>query len=553
LDGGRRIFNQTVKVEVSVDGGKNWTNVVAAGVPATNGATDWVVAGCRYAGGRLARRLRRRHQRVGAFHELLLDPQRAAQPLRERHLHQRRRLHDGAGTSRQLDGDVQRAAEFAADRFRAFDLEPGDQIWVDVGTYLESAVIPIGLKNSARPANPCGDGTRRGAYGGAVLARSSRTFGAYGIQLAHANGVQFSALMVSNAYIGIHAQNSAGIGLDRVRVGSCVTNGIYVGPGVQLDLTHSIVEQSLSSGLQSTTGAVIRIYNSLFRDNTLADVFLRGGNLELKNSILEAEGDRHYVYYWGGGGTLASDYNNVRVSAGANVAGGDDRAADRFLIDWQISTGFTNDKSSFGYEPRFADEDGLDFHLQSQYGRYDPTTRAFVTNDAETSALIDLGVPASMGGAAAVYVNEPAPNGSRVNVGLYGNTVEASKSSGAGSSFPLTMSDGGTVRGTVYLYWTWNASDAEWSTSGFQRGGRRGNWNEPLQRYVNKGTTDWRGTPRISQHRHGRLAGAHDNGAHRGQTTNYFAIRTTRCPTTSTTPAQRRRVLHRHRPFHQTA
>ncbi len=520
--------NQTVKVEVSVDGGKNWTNVVAAGVPATNGATDWVVAGMPDTPAGAWRVVCEDATNVWGRSTNFFSIRNAPLNLYVNGIY----TNDAVYTTAPGQADNWMATSNAPLNslrtvFERFDLEPGDQIWVDVGTYLESAVIPIGLKNSGTTSQPVRvTGPVAAPYGGAVLARSSRTFGAYGIQLAHANGVQFSALMVSNAYIGIHAQNSAGIGLDRVRVGYCVTNGIYVGPGVQLDLTHSIVEQSLSSGLQSTTGAVIRIYNSLFRDNTLADVFLRGGNLELKNSILEAEGDRHYVYYWGGGGTLASDYNNVRVSAGANVAGGDDRAADRFLIDWQISTGFTNDKSSFGYEPRFADEDGLDFHLQSQYGRYDPTTRAFVTNDAETSALIDLGVPASMGGAAAVYVNEPAPNGSRVNVGLYGNTVEASKSSGAGSLIPLTMSDGGTVRGTVYLYWTWNGlSDAEWVDVRFSGDGG-GNWTNLYSGYVNKGTNGlaW-DTTNFTSTAMGVWQVRTTNGAIVGQTTNYFAIK----------------------------
>ena len=43
------------------------------------------------------------------------------------------------------------------------------------------------------------------------------------------------------------------------------------------------------------------------------------------------------------------------------------------------------------------------------------------TNDIETSVLIDAGDTNS------VYQNEPAPNESRINIGLYGNTSESSK------------------------------------------------------------------------------------------------------------------------------
>lgn len=186
------------------------------------------------------------------------------------------------------------------------------------------------------------------------------------------------------------------------------------------------------------------------RNNAQANLALPSGQIEVKNSILEAVGAGRFVYYYpamSGGGTLVSDYNNIRAWEGANVAGGTNRLADRFLIDWQISTGFANDKRSFGYAPLFANPAGYDFHLQSQYGRFDPGTGAHILTDTNTSRLIDLGDPADLFG------SEPMPNGGRINVGLYGNTPEASKSSGQGALVPLTMSDGGTIRGEAKLYW----------------------------------------------------------------------------------------------------
>ncbi len=81
-----------------------------------------------------------------------------------------------------------------------------------------------------------------------------------------------------------------------------------------------------------------------------------------------------------------------------------------------LSSG-TGDISS---NPLFASS--TDFHLQSQAGRWNGST--WVT-DSQTSPAIDAGDPAS------AYSNEPFPNGSRINLGAYGNTIEASKSSGA--------------------------------------------------------------------------------------------------------------------------
>lgn len=62
-----------------------------------------------------------------------------------------------------------------------------------------------------------------------------------------------------------------------------------------------------------------------------------------------------------------------------------------------------------------------DYHLQSQAGRWDPHTRAWVYDEV-TSPCIDAGDPECSVG------QEPAPNGGVINLGAYGGTVEASKS-----------------------------------------------------------------------------------------------------------------------------
>jgi hypothetical protein len=61
-----------------------------------------------------------------------------------------------------------------------------------------------------------------------------------------------------------------------------------------------------------------------------------------------------------------------------------------------------------------------DFHLKSAAGRWDPTTKAFVT-DTATSPCIDKSDPAT------AFANEVAPNGGRADLGRYGDTAEASK------------------------------------------------------------------------------------------------------------------------------
>ena len=62
-----------------------------------------------------------------------------------------------------------------------------------------------------------------------------------------------------------------------------------------------------------------------------------------------------------------------------------------------------------------------DYHLQSQAGRWDGQTQAWV-HDEVTSPCIDAGDPASPLGA------EPVPHGGLINLGAYGGTADAAKS-----------------------------------------------------------------------------------------------------------------------------
>lgn len=78
-------------------------------------------------------------------------------------------------------------------------------------------------------------------------------------------------------------------------------------------------------------------------------------------------------------------------------------------------------------DPCFADAASGDFHLKSAAGRWNGATWV---KDTMTSPCIDAGETS------AAYANEPTPNGNRANMGAYGNTAEASKSTSGGSTDP---------------------------------------------------------------------------------------------------------------------
>jgi hypothetical protein len=74
---------------------------------------------------------------------------------------------------------------------------------------------------------------------------------------------------------------------------------------------------------------------------------------------------------------------------------------------------------NFDENPLFVDPENEDFHLQSLTGSYH---NGQWYPDISHSPCIDAGDPTSN------YMNEPEPNGERINIGVYGNTIEASLS-----------------------------------------------------------------------------------------------------------------------------
>jgi hypothetical protein len=79
------------------------------------------------------------------------------------------------------------------------------------------------------------------------------------------------------------------------------------------------------------------------------------------------------------------------------------------------------EEGNIDVEPCFADSTNRDYHLRSEAGRWDPATESWTT-DPVTSPCIDAGNPETEIG------EESDPHGSRVNMGAYGGTGQASKS-----------------------------------------------------------------------------------------------------------------------------
>ena len=151
----------------------------------------------------------------------------------------------------------------------------------------------------------------------------------------------------------------------------------------------------------------IKIINNVINNAIKSGIYVEDGadvsNIVAKNNIIVNNGG--YGIY----GNVLSSYNDVWNNNAGNYGGG-------------ASAG----KGDISADPLFASPPH-DFHLKSQAGRWNGS--AWVVDNV-TSPCIDAGVPFEEDPVYGDYRNELPPNGSRINMGAYGNTKEASKSAG---------------------------------------------------------------------------------------------------------------------------
>jgi len=174
---------------------------------------------------------------------------------------------------------------------------------------------------------------------------------------------------------------------------------------------HCVVENNIFRGFGTDAGTAIGstnsydllIKNNVFYDNHIAFTLpyhLEGeaGTITIKNNI----------------------FMNNDVGVQSNVTGATFILSHNDFYNNGVNyDGITAGAGDIYVDPLFANAANVDFHLKSQYGRWNGTDWV---NDNETSPCIDAGDPNSS------YSNETYPHGQRINIGAYGNTSEASKS-----------------------------------------------------------------------------------------------------------------------------
>lgn len=228
------------------------------------------------------------------------------------------------------------------------------------------------------------------------------------------NGLYFrtAGSMGGFTAFGLFARSSAGILIKRNRVSqpNVLTAASYEGVRLQGVTAGAASFNDFSSSGAYVTAALLRLMGSTatVRNN----VFSTGFSVTGSSAALMADAVSGVV----------SDYNDYYNSGAGNPLQWGPRTYT--LAAWTAATG--RDVNSMAVDPAWADPSAgtEDFHPRSPRGRYDPASGSFVF-DLAISSTIDAGDPAES------FAAETGGDNTRVNLGSYGNTAEASRSARA--------------------------------------------------------------------------------------------------------------------------
>jgi predicted outer membrane repeat protein len=225
----------------------------------------------------------------------------------------------------------------------------------------------------------------------------------------HGGGMYFmdSTVRVSGCVIRDNIATVDGGGIECFRSSGFIVNCL---------LFSNRTDSWRGGGIDSYGCNGLLIRNCTFAANTAyrgGGIYAWDSSLDLSNNILwenEAETDGPAIGIYG--------LSTVRVSY-SDIDGGQEAI-------WDDADGLIWGSGNIDVQPEFATYDistehGMwDFHLQSEFGRWDKNIGAWA-EDSITSLCIDAGDPNTD------YSGESWPHGGRVNIGAYGGSQQASR------------------------------------------------------------------------------------------------------------------------------
>jgi len=323
-----------------------------------------------------------------------------------------------------------------------YTLGPGDTVYVDTGTYLLTNNVFISSRHSGVSDQAV---VIKGNPDRTILNRQSNANGARCL-VNEANFIDITGFTFCHAEIGLYV-NASECGFAKICENTFYSNrvaGLVVEPLTFTTYGMFLIARNLmydtGDGMRLETqvtdmGDQFHVYNNTVLVTNGAAISIRGNlpGCEVVNNILVAEGDSVCFESADDASTFSSDYNTLWAHNGGAVAEitvtGTTYRVDT-LADWQLFTRTTfysaRDTYSFSRDPEFADPAAKDFHLRSSGGRWHPGSDEWIVDSGTTSPCVDTGDPYMHNDNLSL---EPAPNGGRMNMGVYGGTPTASKAS----------------------------------------------------------------------------------------------------------------------------
>jgi len=265
------------------------------------------------------------------------------------------------------------------------------------------------------------------------------------------NGVFGSAIYVNGVptaisgcrFIGNFARQGSTVGFFGACGGSSISNCLFGAnqhnvslPNGSKDSFGTINVQMMASGDPLTISGCTIAYNACGSIGAAAGLTVITGTVDVRDSIIfgnraASNSTVGSDIMTGNNGTVNLAYSLVTGSSdaymsGSVVAGSGVIYGDPLFVtdNATVSSKITSGTSKAYYDPTKTTQEetvGFDLHQRSKVG-YFLNDGTLVENGTESSPAIDAADPASD------FSREGAPNGSRRNLGFYGNTAEASRS-----------------------------------------------------------------------------------------------------------------------------
>jgi hypothetical protein len=336
-----------------------------------------------------------------------------------------------------------------------YDLDPGDRVRIDTGSYLLDHNVTVGVHDSGDTsdyvyfeASPYGVLMDRGGSSG------TRAWEVRADHIMILTATDSSKPGRPQSWMRVSGGGPAGSGVrlggtgsrvSRIHVTGDATYGVQLG-GADHIVDHCVIRGFANAGLDDQARDTQINNCTVYVEQGAGIRSILPGSVV--NTVLYASGTEARAFNDTPG---TSDYNAVFTTSGASVS---DECPT--LAHWRAATG--HDEHSSTHDPLFLDLASDDFHLKSSSGTYRGGTW---TNCSADSPCIDGGFGKTG--------SEPAPNttplhalhrGKR-NIGAYGGTEQASKTP-VGRCIWLIRPSGGenylNQAEPASVTWTWSGS-----------------------------------------------------------------------------------------------